>query len=87
MDDRMTQAKCVDIVRAILERCNKRLDEGKDKDWVIAFGPDWGAFSLTIYDQERGHTHVGPIEESGTFEELVTQMHDMLTKGRGLSWA
>lgn len=81
-----TAEKCEEIMKEILARCNKQYEESGSTDWVVAFGPDWGDFSLTVFDSALGHSHVGQITEGGSFEELVTQTHDLLIKGRGLSW-
>lgn len=80
-----TPEKCEAIIRAIVDRANVRHASGKD-EWAIAFGPDWGGFALTVYDPEKGHTHVGGIHEGSTFEHLVDSLHAQLTEGRGLSW-
>lgn len=82
MDTVTTSDKCREILEAIVAACG---DEN-EKSIRIGFGPDWGGNTLTVY---RGydHTHVGDISAAGTFEALVDQLHDLLIKGRGLSWA
>jgi hypothetical protein len=84
--DNETARKSEEILRAILAHCNSRLAAGEE-EWAIAFGPDWGESSLTIYDPKHGHTHVGGVFPEDTFEELIDQLHAQLVQGRGLSWA
>jgi len=76
--------KCRKIIESIISRCNVNTNE--EGGWSIAFGPDWGGNSLTIFDSKGSHTHVGIIAEGGTTEELIDQLHDLLVNGRGLSW-
>lgn len=80
-----TNQKCREIIEAIVDLCNKRMDDGKE-GWAISFGPDWGGPNLTVEQPELGHTHVGGFHEEATFDELVDDLHGQLTAGRGLSW-
>jgi hypothetical protein len=77
---------CEEILKAIAAHCNKRMAEGKE-GWQIAFGPDWGSHSLTVYDPELGHTHIGGFHSDAKWDELVQDLHNQLIAGRGLSWA
>jgi hypothetical protein len=79
-----TQKKCEEILRSIVAACNEVPDHKGGP--VIGFAPDWGGHSLTVW-KNSSHTHVGNIADDGTFEQLIDQLHDMLLKGRGLSWA
>lgn len=81
-----TQEKCEVIMREVVKRCNAREEKG-ESGWAFAFGPDWGGFSLTIYDPDLGHTHIGGIDEHSSFDQLVDELHSQLTGGPGLSWA
>ena len=54
---------------------------------MVAFKADWGGNSLTVFDGNRGHSHIGSItEEYDTFENLVDQLYDLFIKGRSLSF-
>jgi hypothetical protein len=82
-----TNEKSTAILKAILDICNKSLEEDPTADpmgRVVSLGPDWGGNALTIY-VSNSHTHVGT--PGGTFEQLVDQLHELLIEGRGLSWA
>ena len=85
-----TDAKCRDIITAIVNRCNALEEKGIERI-AVGFTADWGGNSLTVHDGEYGHSHVGPIgldqiDAPGSFDELVDQLHDLLVKGRGLSF-
>jgi hypothetical protein len=81
-----TDEKSTAILKAILDICNKTLeDPASDRmGRVMGFGPDWGGNALTVYVGDS-HTHVG--DSNGTFEQLIDQLHAQLIDGRGLSWA
>ncbi len=81
---RETQKKCEEILRSMLQTCNDSPDHKGGP--LVGFSPDWGGHSLTVWVR-NSHSHVGNVSEDGTFEELIDQLHDLLLKGRGLSWA
>lgn len=81
-----TDQKCAEILRRIIALCNDNVDFEAGGVLVIGFGPDWGQNSLTVY-LKGNHSHVGQISDPSPFEELVSQMYDLLLNGRGLSWA
>lgn len=76
--------KCKEIIAAIRDICNQ--DEHESGLPVISFSQDWGGNSLTIVIAGKGHTHVGNLADETTFEQLVESIHDLLCKGRGLSF-
>jgi hypothetical protein len=85
--EKTTLEKCEEIIRAILDRCNKQFEENESSDVVIGFAPDWGGPSLTIFDKDLGHTHIGGFHDGARFEDLIDDLHAQLTRGAGLSWA
>jgi hypothetical protein len=74
------EQKCVEILQAGVNHANKRPTD------VLGFSMDWGGYTLTVTTGNM-HTHVGPIQPEGTFEELVNDLHNLLVKENGLSWA
>ena len=77
-----TAAKCVGILRNIVERCNKnQLDVGS---MAVGFGPDGRGNALTLFIDDS-HTHVGagPI----SFARLIDSLYERLIEGKGLSLA
>ena len=51
---------------------------------------DFGLGSATVIDQDGAHTHVGHDgydDEQRSIEAFVDGLHDLLVRGRGLSWA
>ena len=85
-----TEQRCVDIVRAIAELCNK--------DGAISFERDWDDYCVTVNvsdGEASGHTHCGipqmekpktPPAKAKAFRELVESLHSSLHGGPGLSW-
>ena len=53
-----TAEKCEEILKNIVERCNKDGEGPGSGKPVVSFAPDWGGNSLTLYIGED-HTHVG----------------------------
>ena len=80
-----TAEKCEEILKNIVERCNKDGEGPGSGKPVVSFAPDWGGNSLTLYIGED-HTHVGDSSDEYPFERLVDQLHDQLLEGKGLSF-
>jgi hypothetical protein len=81
-----TDEKSTAILKAILDTCNKTLEDanGDPMRRVVGLGPDWGGNAMTLY-VGNSHTHVG--NSGGTFEQLIDGLYEQLIDGRGLSWA
>lgn len=67
--------ECKDILKAIIDSVNS----GEP----LTFDEDMGDNTITIATR-KAHTHCGNPE--ATFDELIDSMHDLLVKGKGLSW-
>lgn len=55
----------------------------------LTIAHDWGFGSATIIDQAGAHTHIGDDihdNEQRNLEAFIDGLHDVLVKGRGLSW-
>lgn len=73
--------KALEILRAIA----RAAADGKS----LTIAHDWGFGSATIVDQAGAHTHIGDDghdNEQRNLEAFVDGLHDVLVKGRGLSW-
>lgn len=66
--------------REIIEKIVQLVNRGH----IIRFEEDWGGNTLTLYIDDK-HTHRGVPD--GNFETLVESLHDILVKGRGLTFA
>ena len=73
-----TSEKCEAIFKKIVE-----MNQDINNETGITFAPDWAGNSLTIQTND-GHSHCGQPE--GSFDDLITSIHDLLCKGRGLSF-
>lgn len=80
-----TAEKCEEILRNIVKRCNEDGEGPGSGKQVVAFAPDWGGNSLTLYLGED-HTHVGASDDDYPFEDLINCLHDRLLEGKGLSF-
>lgn len=80
-----TADKCEEILKNIVERCNRHGDLLGTGQPVVSFAPDWGGNSLTLYLGED-HTHVGDSSDEYTFDRLIDRLHDQLLEGKGLSF-
>ena len=74
--------KALEILRVIAQ------DAADGKSLTIA--QDWGFGSATVIDTDGSHTHIGCDsykDDQIRLEAFVDGLHDLLVKGRGLSWA
>ena len=76
-----TAEKAEEILRWIVARCNEKPESNNTQ---VGFAADWGGNSVTVWIGSR-HTHVGLPETE--WDDLVDQLHALLTEGRGLSLA
>ena len=86
---RDTQRKAVELLQAIEQKLREKSEDVMSREElerpVIGFDPDvWGDNTWTIWAGDS-HTHVGIPD--GSFEDLVNNLHSLLCKGQGLSWA
>lgn len=75
------EQKALEILRAIA----RTAADGNS----LTIAHDWGFGSATIIDQSGAHTHIrddGHDNEQRNLEAFVDGLHDVLVKGRGLSW-
>lgn len=75
------EQKALEILRAIA----RAAADGNS----LTIAHDWGFGSATIIDQSGAHTHIGDDghdNEQRNLEAFVDGLHDVLVKGRGLSW-
>lgn len=68
-----------EILQKILE-----LVELVNQGHTVSFAEDMGGNSITVYIDRR-HSHCGLDE--GSFDDLITSLHDLLVKNKGLSFA
>lgn len=76
------EQKALEILRVMAQT----VAEGKR----LTIAEDWGFGSAIVIDQDGAHTHIGHDgyeDEQRGLEAFVDGLHDLLVKGRGLSWA
>lgn len=78
MRQKMTKER--EIILAIRDLCG----DISNKDYKIAFAPDWGGNSLTVMFP-NGHTHVG--DPDYTDDQFIEDLHNLLCNKAGLSLA
>lgn len=76
------EQKALEILRVMAQTAA----DGKS----LTIAEDWGFGSATVIDKDGAHTHIGHDsheDEQRGLEAFVDGLHDLLVKGRGLSWA
>ena len=73
-----TPEKCEAIFKKIVE-----MNQDINDRHGVSFQTDWAGNSLTV-STDAGHSHCGYPD--GSFDELITDVYNLLCKGRGLSF-